>query len=655
MSATQRTPTTPPRVSFGIELEFLVAYIYEGEVDPDEEIKDGLQPLVVVPRAETACSRPEPTSSSHDTNSRFSPHPQEWVKTQIRKALAKAGLPVAGATDGVVQGSVQAGHSRDRMSAFHVVNDHTIDEVSIDGYHFQGVEINSPAMYSMDISFDMIRLAVSVLTTQFRCRVNPTCGFHVHVGVGPTQRIDTRTLRNFAALLWAADPLISRLHAPWRAIARYSQSGRVNELTELGKNHGPADVLLDTAPPGHDSEGVHRAEMTTVIPARDLKRVKYFSRDRQLGEPVEPNPDLDAFRAEVDKDTVDDIAVLKGEPWTHRPCVPAAQRNRSVSPGEHDQFDYPRCNYTPPVPCPEAYGDYRASRLQSSAPSRPRPPPIQRRYPRILGTMREDMRGDREFLAPYLAHHGYGDFLATPGARQPPSRSEVMSGVRDLLGSDMTAAQVGDLMRNKHVAKHINYKFDGYSTYQIRRWRPDGVTPEYSGWGDMPGTYESKKENTIEFREAAGSLDATWITTWARICCRLLEWSRDADPAEYMCVIRLLAWAQEEEGAQYDVVDFLIDLGLIQEARVCEERLRNGDAAFWECMNVIPDRRAPEWDDDWAYVESVEVEMMDAPPFEEEADDDDANEDDKKWDEREEEVDDGKLAAAAAEMNEDTP
>ncbi|KAK1967769.1 hypothetical protein LY78DRAFT_655972 [Colletotrichum sublineola] len=539
-----KKPTTPPRVSFGVELEFFVAFILEGEPDPDEDIKGQLQPLITVP---VNWEQTTEQSRRSGVPGRIHEPKTPYVYSCIERALADAGLPAMSDREEYGEpGSAQAIHGKQVMSSFRLVDDVSLHADHVDGYHWQRVELNSPAMYDMQLSYNMLRVAVSTITTNFRCRVNPSCGFHVHVGAGPTQRIDARTLRQFAALLWAADPVISRLHPPWRSATLYSQSARVNEITDLGKGQNSASVKCPSG----------------------FKMTKFLGRDRRLGESTDVDVNPDAISHEIELDQEDDLALLETEPWQHQQDVPVREETRPNAGDISEEFGFPPFTYEPPVPMPR---NYRNPGSDMWAPPRPRPPPIDRRYRRIPGTMRRDIREDP------ISLHGYLSNVEVP-SRVPPARSDVMSGVRDLLGADLTVAQVGELMRNKAFSKQINYKFDAYSLRSVNAQNPRrGHDASY--WPDT-------KTNTIEFREAAGSLDMDWIVTWARICCRLLEWSRDAAPAEFLCVIRLLAWAQEEEGAQYDVIDFLIDLGLLKEARFCEERLEKGEAAWWECLNL---------------------------------------------------------------------
>ncbi|KFA64154.1 hypothetical protein S40285_00894 [Stachybotrys chlorohalonatus IBT 40285] len=105
-----------------------------------------------------------------------------------------------------------------------------------------GVEIASPASYAFDKAFDMVKLVVYLVTSNFRCRVNPACGFHVHVGNG-WRRMDLRALRNICALWWAAEPLLSMLHPPERSVAMYSKSMRRTVSSELARGAEARNTL----------------------------------------------------------------------------------------------------------------------------------------------------------------------------------------------------------------------------------------------------------------------------------------------------------------------------------------------------------------------------------------------------------------------------
>ena len=86
-------------------------------------------------------------------------------------------------------------------------------EAAESSYVWSSIEVSTPAQSSTDAAFDLIRMVVSLITTNFRCRVNDTCGFHVHFGNG-LDMVEGRHARKLAALLWAAETVLSMLHLP---------------------------------------------------------------------------------------------------------------------------------------------------------------------------------------------------------------------------------------------------------------------------------------------------------------------------------------------------------------------------------------------------------------------------------------------------------
>lgn len=111
---------------------------------------------------------------------------------------------------------------------------------------------------------------------------------------------------------------------------------------------------------------------------------------------------------------------------------------------------------------------------------------------------------------------------------------------------------------------------------------------------------------TFEFREAAGSMDPDWIAVWARICVGLVAFARDAPKKEFRTVVDRLARAEEKEQAEaeegrrrgascrYDVLDFLANVGLQEEAAFIQHRVLPDREAFWfppateHGINVFP-------------------------------------------------------------------
>lgn len=92
---------------------------------------------------------------------------------------------------------------------------------------------------------------------------------------------------------------------------------------------------------------------------------------------------------------------------------------------------------------------------------------------------------------------------------------------------------------------------------------------------------------TVEFREAAGSLDPSWVAAWARTACRIVEFCLDADEERFVDVLMRVLEAELAFGAnggvsRYDVVDLLTDLGLPEDAKFVEKSILMGDKTlFW--------------------------------------------------------------------------
>lgn len=137
--------------------------------------------------------------------------------------------------------------------------------------------------------------------------------------------------------------------------------------------------------------------------------------------------------------------------------------------------------------------------------------------------------------------------------------------------------------------RRANYSFANY-----RRSRPRPTSA-----GISKKSPASPAATTIEFREAAGSVDGDWIAIWARICVGLVRWALDCgryasavgeDADEYMAVLSRIAervdsfygidqkmeWRRPEAGQyreRYGVLDLLCDIGLEEEAEWIGDRV----------------------------------------------------------------------------------
>ncbi|KAH7270286.1 putative amidoligase enzyme-domain-containing protein [Fusarium redolens] len=488
--------TWPPRASFGFELEFLVA-VDPRKVEADDSIP-GLAPATGHTYGETAvlellrdhgfCA--ETVQENCDTKK------YSWLVT----------------TDGSVSESGTAWENKT--------------------YAWDAVEIASPPMYACDEAYRLVSVVVRLLTNNLRVRVNTSCGFHVHVGNGPHQ-MDMHASRNYAALQWASDPVLSTLHCPARSFARYSKSIRRFTGTELSDN-----VTADMA----------RREVTgqNFIP-------RYISRARKLGEdPVASRVTLirrlrETWAGEddgrlLDPDCESDDSDYECEDSRHfdRPRKAKGVRRevrympyiRDFINGDKaerldDESNRTRRDLPPQL-------DFPASQSTASCRSSDGVPLLDEQRKKLKAVSKQ-----ADILScVYDMDLDKGDDDASLKASKVAWR-----GVTELLACDVGVHQIAHLMcDNKTLEKFYSYNWKG----QLQDEIPPLKTKETHG--------------TVESRLAGGSLDAEWIVTWIKIQCRMLEWARDAEPSQLMRVIGNLSRDDVSRECTYDVLDFLRDL-----------------------------------------------------------------------------------------------
>ncbi|KAI0535842.1 putative amidoligase enzyme-domain-containing protein [Xylaria digitata] len=225
----RETITVPvgTRLSHGIELEFLVAYLRGSEVDPDGENSKSLAPIL---RVDVPSSRAEAA-----------------VREHVRGTLRDHGI---GVNDEITEVNPNVPLHLEGLDQWTVDVDPTatsgLEEMDLvkgkqGRYRWVGLELKSPACWDVSHAYDEVRFVVNLMKSRYRVRVNPSCGFHVHVGNG-AQYFDAKTLRRAGAFLFAADPLLSRLHAPWRRVGEYCTSIRYRSRLACWEGMEPADT-----------------------------------------------------------------------------------------------------------------------------------------------------------------------------------------------------------------------------------------------------------------------------------------------------------------------------------------------------------------------------------------------------------------------------
>ncbi|KAF4498196.1 hypothetical protein FAGAP_5633 [Fusarium agapanthi] len=517
--------TRPPRVSFGFELEFLVA-VNPIEVEADDSIPGlapatghnyGVTAVLELLRDHEFCARTvEENSVANQSETKEYP----WIVT----------------TDGSVSESGT--------------------EWKNEAYAWDAVEIASPPMYACDEAYRLVSVVVRLLTNNLRLRVNTSCGFHVHVGNGPHQ-MDMDASRNYAALQWASDPVLSTLHSPARSFARYSKSIRRFTGVELSGN-----VTADMA-------------RRVVAGLNFIPR--YISRARKLGEdPIASNVALLERIREAHEKENDGIFL-----------EPECESDGSDYECEDGRpFDRPRkakgvrreARYMPYVS--ELINEDKAKHLDDESNRARRDLPPQLDFPvsqtitscrssegvPLLDEQRKKMKAaarQADILSPvYEMDYDKGD-----GDDDLLKASKVAwRGVAELMACDVGVHQVAHLMCDDTT-------FEKYYSYN---WKGQLM-------GEIAPMVRKETHGTVESRLASGSLDAEWIVTWIKIQCHMLEWARDADPSQLMRVIGKLSLDDVSRECTYDVLDFFRDLGMYTELKHCQERLLRAEEAWFEC------------------------------------------------------------------------
>ncbi|RWA13759.1 hypothetical protein EKO27_g1354 [Xylaria grammica] len=263
------------RLSHGIELELLVAYLYPYEVDPDEQYSADLAPILrVADRGFLA--------TESDV--------QEHIRTTLRDHGIRVNKKTSIFDDDIpdiplhLTGLDQWDVDTD-PTAMHGFEESRLVRGKAGEYRWIGLELRSPACWDVTDAYDEIRFVVNLIKSRYRVRVNPSCGFHVHVGNGP-RYFDAKTLKRAGAFLFAADPMLSRLHAPWRRVGDYSMSIRHRSRLACWDRMQPADAeaLVDRAAEEFYqlTNGLSKMNAIPVVPWSDtsMEQAEFMGRIR---------------------------------------------------------------------------------------------------------------------------------------------------------------------------------------------------------------------------------------------------------------------------------------------------------------------------------------------------------------------------------------
>ncbi|KAI0391980.1 putative amidoligase enzyme-domain-containing protein [Xylariaceae sp. FL0594] len=227
MSSTT-TALTPANLSFGVEIEFLVAVLRAGMSDPHEDV-EGLPPVIRL------------TEQDRDL---YPEEVRDMAQQKVRDVIEEcfSGLPTTS--------FIREVGEDDEYRFWCVDDDVSVRKEGDDYYMYCGMEVNSPAEYATPPAFEALCLAIATVTSKFRCLVNETCGLHVHVGLG-RERLALNHIRRVAALSYAAEPLLFSLHEPARVRNTYSLPLRLSSPLSDMYHYCKTEAMRPE--PGHDT------------------------------------------------------------------------------------------------------------------------------------------------------------------------------------------------------------------------------------------------------------------------------------------------------------------------------------------------------------------------------------------------------------------
>ncbi|KAI1426605.1 putative amidoligase enzyme-domain-containing protein [Xylaria sp. FL1777] len=485
---TTNTLTSPERPTFGVEVEFVIATLRTDAVDPDADV-EGLPPVLRVP-------------NTFDGGGDIYLH--EYTVGKVRELLQECF-----GSELVVNPKSVMDHYRD----WGVGQDESVHAKNIRPYIFVSVEVSSPVQFSSPKGFDAISLAISTITSKFRCLVNFSCGLHVHVGLG-AERLSLEQIRRIGSLSYAAESLLFTLHDPIRRVTQYCRP--LQDYSRLADNLEQQDLEIEIP---HANE-----EFKFGLSGRN-ECYRYLGRDRRHGEAP-----MSARDERVDEAHIEAFLETRQsghfEPFTE----PGDPRHTKL--------------LLPDV-CDELASRISAVRLASST-----TPPAEQARQRNIPRLRLPKFKSTELLSMRSKIRLWG--LAVPEEtildlekRGPvPSVFEATERIYSQLASDYVSELLSGF--DRPAISLASYECLALTSERVLR--------------------------TIEFRLGEGSLDSEWISTWAKICVGFFKFALYSSPGQFIDVLTNCDRAMKDDGS-YDVIDLLDDIGLFAEAEIAERRL----------------------------------------------------------------------------------
>ncbi|KAI1409044.1 hypothetical protein F5Y13DRAFT_96848 [Hypoxylon sp. FL1857] len=524
--------TTPPveprpaRLTFGIELEFLIPYMKGNGPDPHADV-EGLSPLFRLTQRDL---------EDIETGWRY---PELIIHARVRELLESHGLDLE-IRSYKYDSDFEKGILR-RYSCWSVVGDYSVQENLLDhprdwthAYSWIGVEVISPVEPDTPGAFKIIDYVRQLLTSTYRCRVNASTGLHVHVGQA-AERFSLQSMKRIASLAWSAEKLLVTLNHPSRRAHYYTRTLRnMSRLSWRKPGSGPDHQEVNKLA---GKPGATFADRPLDEPRLCLH---YIATDLRYGEqPI-------SWRENPENNTTKHIE--------------AFQETRKE--GRFDPFQYkPGSEETFDERMERIFGKGSTNKALVRKPTLEEEIKARAEAVSKLGVKTETWKGSfrkrtiprikyPHFTAKELGH--YSDKLLHYGGGgldvyNLPADPGVWEGVRQIFKRP-SSCDIEDLL-NPGDRGYISFR--AYSCHHT-------ITKGYY-------------DRTIEVRGAEGTL-GDWIVPWAKICIGLIRFAIHARADEFMQVLDNCDKGEKTDG-YFDAIDLLDAIGLPEEAAAAEKRI----------------------------------------------------------------------------------
>jgi hypothetical protein len=249
----------PSRLTFGVELEFALALLEDGQDDPEPNLP---QPITVLPRRSNGrrfkWKGPLPVSKilkdavfdlvatklvaaglptrgiiqsvSDDGSDENSSSPEcfqddgvGWIPSHRHRRYLMHQQPIEDTNKqsedlvDLTSAALWTTSSQDEFgNQWMVTEDPTVQSTRPQDYYWFSMEVQSPPYIFCEDALQAVKLACRTLTSEFRVETNTSTGLHVHAAEG-ADGYAFQTVKKLMAFLWTFEPQIDQLHPNRRA------------------------------------------------------------------------------------------------------------------------------------------------------------------------------------------------------------------------------------------------------------------------------------------------------------------------------------------------------------------------------------------------------------------------------------------------------